>query len=450
MDALEQANLLVINPLSSVDFLLALPLLDSLFIYVLLTFVLLILLMLSGIVSGSEAAFFSLNAQQLIACKKSTLRCDNHALSLLGVPQRLLATLLIVNNFINISFVTIATFMVWRMVGTQTPKGQIITLLTAVVTLLIVFFGEIAPKIYARQHSLRYVRFVATSWYYTALVLTPFTWIFCRIHAVLEKRIQHGRYSYSASSLRAALDLARGDTMQKDMLQGLVSLSSTPVKQIMRSRHGMTVVERTADLNQILDTIRESGFSRIPVCDGSLDTIKGIVYSKDLLPHLNKPSNFNWCELMRTAYFVPDNKKIGVLFKDFQKKRVHMAIVVDEYGGTLGLVTLEDIIEEIIGDIHDESDTTNELQYKKLDHRTYVFEARIPLSDFCKVLNLPDGFFAPIGDTIRSLAGLILELYGKLPHLGTRVAFKNLTFIIDAVDKKRILRVRVLVSALVY
>ena len=387
--------------------------------------------------------------QQISLCKTSKTRRDKYVLELLGKPQQILATILLINNLINVSIVTLSTFMVWNMVGSTSPSANVVALLSIVLTLLIVFLGEIIPKVYAAHNSLSYVRWVSLPLYYLNKLLLPMTAIFCYTHSTIEKYVRPKGYQYTTSSLREAVALAgMKDESQKDMLYGIMNLSSIPVKQIMQSRHDITAVDISLSFGELLEAIQTSGYSRIPVYEHSLDSIKGVLYGKDVLGSLDKSEGFKWQHLIREAYFIPERRKISGLFKDFQNRRVHMAIVVDEYGGTLGLVTLEDIIEVIVGDIRDELDVDKkEVGYRKLDSKTYIFEAKTTLTHFCKALGLRDDFFHKVSDVCRSVGGLLLELHNRLPEFGTRIRYEHLTFVVIKVSAKRIERVRVLVGA---
>ena len=411
-----------------------------------IVFVLVVLLCSSALVSASEVAFFSLQKADLSKCTHSKKKKDKHLLSLLSHPQRLLATILIINNLTNIAFVTLSTFLAWEIFGTRDLQGQVLTGLTVLVTVCIVLFGEIIPKIYAAQNPLRYAKSVATPLLYTVAFLRPLTAIFVLIHKQIDKRIDRKGYSYSIDSLQQALDIASKHNTSKeeeDMLRGIMHLSSMPVKEIMQPRHTISALDKEEDFYTLLGKLDELRYSRVPIYNETLDKIEGILYRKDLLAHLDEASNFKWQKFLRSAYFVPENRKIGDLFRDFQKKRVHMAIVVDEYGGTSGLITMEDVIEEIVGDIRDESDKLEKEPYKKHDARNYIFEAKISLNDFCKAMQIPPTFFDELRSESQSLAGLILEIHGKLPQKDTEVLCKNFTFTIKSVDDKRIKSVQV-------
>ena len=412
------------------------------------------LLVCSGLISASEVAIFSLSKLEHKKCRASDRRCDRHLCHLLLHSQRLLATILILNNVVNVAFVTLSTFIAWRLVGTHDLVGWMVTALTAVVTFLIVFFGEIVPKVYASQHALRYARFISSPLYYLNLFFMPFTSVFQWI-AQLQSRLRGRSHNYSIDALHQALDIAtrshnnqEKDNVSKEeeeMLRGIMHLSSMPVREIMQPRHNVQALARDLSFRELLTKVKPLPYSRIPIYNETLDKIEGILYGKDLIPCLTQGAEFEWHRLLRPALFVPENRKIGALFRDFQKKRIHMAIVVDEYGGTSGLVTMEDVIEEIVGDIRDESDYEDK-RYKKLDPQTYVFEAKISINDLCKVLKLDPSFFDRVRNESHSLGGLILEIHGKLPLAGTKILYQGLSFTIISAYAKGIKTVRVVRS----
>ena len=416
--------------------------------YVFIVVLLLFLLVASALVSACEVALFSLRPHEINLCRRSNKRVDKCLINFLDHSERFLAIILILNNLFNLSFVTLATFTTWTIFDKEHVSAQIITILTAVVTLCIVLFGEIVPKVYAQQHALRYIRLVVKPLHYIGIILRPITGIFIFIHKHMKRYVYHTGYSYSRHSLQEAIDLTRkhesfSSEEEEGMLRGIMNFASIPTKEIMRPRHDMIGIEANKSFHALLSAIEESRHSRIPIYSETLDKIKGMLYTKDLVPHIDQKDNFNWHTLLRSAYYVPENRKIGSLFKDFQKKHIHIAIVVDEYGGTSGLVTMEDVIEEIVGDIRDESDTENTLSYKKLDAHTFIFEAKISLNDLCKVLDLEQDFFDKSRNESQSLAGLMLEINEKMPQIGDKITYEHLIFKVLSADHKRIKRVRV-------
>jgi putative hemolysin len=408
-----------------------------------------VLLFLSAMVSGSEVAFFSLTRQQIASCKNSNQHSKKIIYHLIKDPKKLLATILICNNFINVAFVTLATFITWRIVGTNTLEGITIVILTLITTFSIVFFGEVIPKVYASPNSMQFARRTARMLVVAEAIFKPLSWFLMKTTNIIEKRIEKKDYQVSKEELHKALELtAGGETTEeeKEILKGIVNFGTLSVKQVMRSRLDITAFDIETKFHDLMDKINKCGYSRIPVFRETIDKIEGILYIKDLLPYLEKDEQYNWQILLRPGYFVPENKKIDSLLKDFQEKRVHMAIVVDEYGGTSGLITLEDIIEEIVGEIRDEFDD-DEIAYNKLDDNTYVFESKTSLNDFCKILGIDPSIFEEVKGESESMGGLLLELSSKLPRVGEKIEYKNFVFTVVAVDNRRIKRIRVFIKS---
>lgn len=415
--------------------------------YLLGGIILILLLIFSALVSGSEIAFFSLTSDDIAKLRKSNQPSERKMVKLLKNPRVLLATILILNNFINIAFITLSTFLSWSIFGTRNLEGVIVASLTLIVTFMIVFFGELVPKVYANQNNVQFAKFTAPILTMFEAIFRPFSWILINLSSVIEKRFKTKGYEISVDELHQALELASNESdseEEKEILKGIVNFGTLTVKQVMRTRVDITAFDIDFDFHELLNKVNKSGYSRIPVFDDTIDNIKGILYIKDLLPFIGEDENFQWQKNIRTGYFVPENKKIDLLLKDFQAKRVHMAIVVDEYGGTSGLITLEDIIEEIVGEISDEFDE-NQTKYKKLSENSYVFEGRTSLNDFCKITGQETNVFDEIKGESESLGGLILEINNKLPHIGDTIKINNFIFTAEAVDHKRIKKVRVLI-----
>lgn len=409
-----------------------------------------ILLLLSGLISGSEVAFFSLNHEQIAETKSSDNRQDQLIHQLVIHPRRLLATILILNNLVNIFIVTISTFATWEVVGDKDADGLIIVYLTVAITILIIFFGEIVPKVYANHNNVAFARLTAPVLSLADKILAPISWLLMSLSNIIESRIQRKGYNLSVDEINQALEITADKEVteeEKGMLKGIVNFSTLSVTQVMKSRIDITAVDVHTDFHDLMDQINKTGYSRIPVFNETIDKIEGILYIKDLLPHLEMEDVFHWQALLRPGFFVPESKKIDDLFKDFQEKQVHMAIVVDEYGGTSGLITLEDVIEEIVGEINDEFDEENEIAYNKLDNNTYVFEGKTSLNDFCKITSQDSQVFDTIKSESESLGGLLLEINNKLPNAGEKIKFDRYLFTIVAVDNKRIKRVRVFIGA---
>lgn len=408
-----------------------------------------VLLLLSALISGSEVAFFSLTAKELSRCREEKKSTDRFVLSLIKNPKKLLATILILNNFINVAIVTLSTLIMWRLTEGE-EKGTAITIATPfIVTFIIVFFGEVIPKVYAIQNNLSLARLTAPALRFFEYILSPISWPLMRMSSVIEKRVEQKGFDISVEELNKALELTSNTSMaseeELEILKGIVNFGTLTVTQVMKSRIDIMAVDSETDFHELMDKINKSGFSRIPVYSETIDKIDGVLYVKDVLPHIQKDERFIWQDLIRPGYFVPETKKIDALLKDFQSKRVHMAIVVDEYGGTSGLITLDDIIEEIIGEINDEFDD-DEIVYNKLDENTFVFEGKTLLNDFCRTIDVSPSTFEEIKGESESLGGLLLELNGKLPNTGEKLSFENFAFTAMAVDAKRIKKVRVVVQ----
>lgn len=383
-------------------------------------------------------------------CRTSSRASDSRIYKLIAEPKLLLATILILNNLVNVGLVTTCTYMTWQVWGKNSSTAELILLFG--VTAVLVFFGEIVPKVFANQRNLSFARITSGLLYVSTSFLRPFSWILTQFGNVLERRIEKkhkgkkSRFKVSVKELGVAVDMTMGHestTEEKKLFKSIVNFGTKTVKQIMRSRIDITAIDIEIDFHMLMDKINKCGYSRIPIYSDTIDNIEGILYVKDLLSHIDKDEHFFWQELIRRdTFFVPETKKIDDLFRDFQSKRVHIAIVVDEYGGTSGLISMEDIIEEIVGEINDEFDN-DELNYRKLDDSVYVFDAKTSLNDLSKILNVEPTYFDQVKGESESLGGLMLELFGKLPHAGERISFRKFMFIITSVNQKRIKSVRV-------
>lgn len=402
---------------------------------------LVILLICSGIISGTEVAFFSLSKADL---EKEDNPKIGQVNQLLEDPKKLLATILIANNFINILFILLFTY-----VGDYYFSGLNSALVKflieiVLVTFLILLFGEVLPKIYANRNSMAFASFMAKPMLFLNSLLSFLSSPLLLLTNVVEKKLSRKQTDFSVEVLSQALELtSQGATTkeEKKILEGIVNFGNTDTSQIMCPRMDIFALSSDEEFRTITDKIIKKGHSRIPVYQENIDNIIGILYTKDLIPHLNKKT-FQWKKIIREAFFVPENKKLDDLLKEFQDMKNHMAIVVDEYGGTSGLITLEDIIEEIVGDISDEFDQ-NDLSYSKLDDHNYVFEGKTTLKDFYKVLQIEEVIFEENKFEAETLAGFILEITGKFPIKNEKVSFKNYTFTIEAIDKKRIKQVKI-------
>ena len=399
-----------------------------------------VLLLISVVISVSEAAFFSFQSEDIDTCRKSTSRSEQAIVKLLENPQLLLTTFIVLNYLVKVALITILTLLFWN--TNSTNKQDAVLIISG--TLLFVFFGELIPKIYARHNNFRIARTMAGICRILVDVFKPIS-----IHLIKIRNIWAKTLSIKPTTkdeLSQALELAavtEGTSEgEKDILRGIVNFGTLTVKQVMRTRTEISAINVEFDFDALMDYVDKSGFSRIPVYSKTIDNIQGVLYIKDLLPFLERPSGFEWQKLLRPGFFVPETKKIDLLLKDFQEKRVHMALVVDEFGGTTGLVTLEDLIEEIIGDINDEFDDV-ELAIKKIDDKTFVFDGKISLRDFFKALEIDPKIFSDVRGESQSLNGLILELNNELPKPGDQIYFEQFTFVIESMDRKKIKRVRV-------
>ena len=401
-----------------------------------------LLLFCSAFVSASEVAFFSLEPQDVDELRQKESANASKVLKLLEYPQKLLATILISNNFVNVAIIILITYFSTSLFDFSMAPIWGFVIQTIVITFLLLLFGEIMPKVYATQYPMKMALFAASTLLTLEKILSPFVALLVKSSTIMNADKVKTRNNISMDELSQALELT-SDTEddEKDMLEGIIKFGNIQVADIMRSRVDIVSVEIKSSYKELMRVIVESGYSRIPVFAENHDNIKGLIYSKDLLPHLEKPDNFRWQTLIRPAYFVPESKKIDDLLKEFQETKVHLAIVVDEYGGTSGLVTLEDILEEIVGDISDEYDDEEKL-YVKVDDDTYVFEGKILLNDFYKITDIDESVFEKVTEDVETLAGLVLELKGEIPKKGDKVNMGPYEFEVVAVDNRRINKIR--------
>lgn len=413
--------------------------------------VVLVLLGLSGLVSGSEVAFFSFSHSQIRDFNTSPDANEKRISRLLRNPKRLLATILILNNLVNIFIVTISTFATWQLVGDQGRQGLTIIILTTIITVMIIFFGEIIPKVYANHNGTGFAKLTSGLLLFSYRLFKPISWFLMSITGLIERRMEKKGYNLSVEELNQALEISvekeQVSEEEKGILKGIVNFGTLSVKQVMKSRMDIMAIDRETDFHELMNQINKTGYSRIPIFNETVDKVDGILYIKDLLPHIGEDEEFKWQELLRPAYFVPESKKIDDLFKDFQEKQVHIAVVIDEYGGTSGLITMEDVIEEIVGEINDEFDDESDVAYNKLDNQTYVFEGKTSLNDFCKITQTDISIFDKVKGESESLGGLLLEVNTKLPSAGEKIRVAHFLFTVVAVDQRRIKRVRVYIKS---
>jgi gliding motility-associated protein GldE len=405
-----------------------------------------LLLVISGFASGSEIAFFSLSPSDLNELEESSEKCDEQIMELRRDSERLLATILITNNLVNVTIIMLCNYFIAHVVDFGNAVWLQFLTITVLLTFLLLLFGEIIPKVYCAQHALAVCRRLAGSVMLLRRVFRPLSAVLIRSGIWAERVVQTENHVLSVDDLEQALELTDKTELkdEQNMLEGIVRFGDETAKEIMTSRQDVVDLDFRSPFPEVIQCIIENNYSRIPVYQGSIDNVRGILYIKDLLPHLGKPATFRWQSLIRPPYFVPETKKIDDLLREFQANKVHIAIVVDEFGGTSGIVTLEDILEEIVGEINDEYDE-EEKNFVRINANTYIFEGKTLLSDFYKVLKLDDDIFEEIEGDADTLAGLMLELKGDFPVVHEKLEFKNFTFEIMELDERRISKVKVVV-----
>lgn len=406
-----------------------------------------LLLLVSGFSSGSEIAYFSLSPTDLAALDGERNVRDRKIQMLREDSQRTLATILITNNFVNVTIIMLCNYVFGSVVhfGPKAYWLQFLTI-TVLLTFLLLLFGEIMPKVYSRQNPLKFCRNSVDGIVIFRKLFWPIENILLRSGVIAERVIQRKNHVLSVDDLEQALELTDKEDIkdEQSMLQGIIRFGDETAKEVMTPRKDIVDIDIHSNFNEVMQCIIENNYSRIPVYQDNDDNIRGVLYIKDLLPHLNKPATFRWQSLIRPAYFVPGTKKIDDLMTEFQENKVHIAIVVDEFGGTCGLITLEDILEEIVGEINDEYDE-EERTFSKLNENTYLFEGKTPLSDFFKILDIHDDEFSDVQGDADSLAGLLLEMKGDFLHLHEKISYKNYTFEIVGIEERRISQVKLVV-----
>ena len=427
------------------------PLLSSSFVAEIL--VLVILLMASALISGAEVALFSLTQKDIDEAKKTKSKSFEIIIDLLTQPKKLLASILVANNFINIAivilFASLGDSLFEGLDSELNLSGFKIDLVffieVVLITFLILFIGEILPKVYANRNNLKFSKFMAYPLKVLDIIISPISIPMQRITLGIHKKLGKQKSTLNVGYLSQALELASNEDTTKEeqkILQGIVSFGNTDTKQVMRPRIDIFALDESAKYSEIISEIIKNGYSRIPVYKDSIDSVTGILYVKDLLPHLQK-KKFDWTTLLRTPFFVPENKKLDDLMVEFQEKKIHLAVVVDEYGGTSGVVSLEDIIEEIVGDISDEFDD-DDLIYSKLDAYNFVFEGKTTLKDFYRITKLSnESIFEDEKGEAETLAGFVLEISKSFPKLNSKINFKTYTFSVEALSNKRIKQLKV-------
>ena len=408
---------------------------------------LVILLLLSALISGSETSFFSLNSVQLEELDLLDSSRSKKIILLLKKPKQLLATILIANNFVNVAIVILSAYITAMLFSFANYPILGFFIEVIIVTFILLLLGEITPKIYANQYNVKFALQVSGIIFIIHKTLVPLSRVLAFSTSVVDKRITKKGHDISKSDLDEAIELTTGEESteeEKNMLKGIVKFADMETSEIMKARVDVLAIDYDSPFDEIMKSVILSGFSRIPVYQESLDKIEGVLYVKDLLPYLNESSSFKWNKLIRPAFFIPENKKINELLQEFREKKIHLAIVVDEYGGTSGIVTLEDILEEIVGEINDEfDDIHSEIEFERIDDKTYIFAAKTSIIDFSKVLKIDEDVFDDIEGDYDSLAGLLLEIYGNIPKKGTKVSHANYHFEVLELDYKRLKKIKI-------
>ena len=409
-----------------------------------LLFCMLILLIISSLVSASEIAFFSLDKNQLERIDGGHPKKAQVIRHLLSEPDRLLATILITNNTVNIALVLVSTILIEKLTIFGGPEWLYVGIQMIFVTALILLFGEIVPKVYATQKSERVALFMTSFLAFFNRVFTLPAYFLLKISKGFDKKIKAERRGLSVDELTEVHEIVQDSTNKQElmMLDGILEIGTMEVRQVMRSRTDVFAIGLgQMNFAELRAVILDMGYSRIPIYDGSLDQIKGILYIKDLLAYLDQGDDFDWESLVRPAYFVPESKLLDDLLTEFKERKVHVAIVVDEYGGTKGLVTMEDVIEEIVGDIKDEFDD-DDVEYTDLGDGKFLFEGKIQLADLYRIVDLRGDEFDQVKGESETIAGVILQILGKFPRKGDVIRYENFVFTVEAVDKKRIVRIK--------
>ena len=407
----------------------------------------LLLLLVSGFASGSEIAFFSLSPSDLNDLDEDKNPVDGKIQRLRDNSERTLATILITNNLVNVTIIMLCNYFFAHVISFGKAVWLQFVVVTVLLTFLLLLFGEIIPKVYCGQHALAVCRRFAPAITALSRLFKPLSWVLIRSGILAGKVVQRENHVLSVDDLEQALELTDKEDIkdEQNMLEGIVRFGDETAKEVMTSRQDVVDLDFHSPFSEVIRCIVENNYSRIPVYQGSIDNIRGILYIKDLLPHLTKPASFRWQSLIRPPYFVPETKKIDDLLRDFQENKVHIAIVVDEFGGTSGIVTLEDILEEIVGEINDEYDE-EEKNYVRVNANTYIFEGKTLLTDFYRIMNIDDETFEEVEGDADTLAGLMLELKGDIPQTHERLEYKNFKCEIVELDGHRISKIKVVES----
>ena len=406
----------------------------------------LFLVILSALFSGAETAYFSIRSDQLKEIERKQDFRSRLIIKYIKHPKKFLATLTLANGFVNVCFIVLMGITLnWIFNFSNNPAlGFIIQIV--IIAFVLLLFGEILPKFYAKNRARKFARNAAIPILIFEKLLNPFSTLMINTSSIIGRKLAHIKQNITIDDLSQALNLTTHQiTEDENILKGIVKFGNIDASEIMKSRVDVFAIEINTMFQDLLKAVIDSGHSRIPVYSESFDNVKGILFIKDLLPHLNEDNDFKWQPLIRPPYFVPENKKINDLLKEFQENKIHMAIVIDEYGGTSGIVTLEDVLEEIVGEITDETDE-DELIFSQINESTYMFEGKTLINDFLKIVDIEDDFFEDIKGDADTIAGVILELTGEIPEKNKQIEYKNLTFTIESVDKRRIKKIKVTIN----
>ena len=407
-----------------------------------------LLLIASGFASGSEIAFFSLTPNDLNELDAEKHRTDGRILKLREDSERTLATILITNNLVNVTIIMLCNYFFSQVVDFGTAYWLQFVIITILLTFMLLLFGEIIPKVYCGQHALSVCRTFSGAILLLSRLFRPLSSVLISTGTLAGRIVQHEQHVLSVDDLEQALELTDKNDIrdEQNMLEGIVRFGDETAKEVMTSRQDVVALDHKCQFHDVLKCVVENNYSRIPIYQDKIDNIRGILYIKDLLPHLTKPASFRWQSLIRPPYFVPETKKIDDLLRDFQENKVHIAIVVDEFGGTSGIVTLEDVLEEIVGEINDEYDE-EEKPYVQLNANTYLFEGKTLLADFYRLLKIDEDEFEEAEGEADTLAGLMLELKGDFPKLHESLSYNNCTFEIVELDSHRISKIKVVIHS---
>lgn len=408
-------------------------------------FLAIFLLMVSAYASGSEIAFFSLSPTDVNSLDPERNAADRKIITMRDESERTLATILVLNNLVNVTIIMLLNYFFGHVVSFGLVWWMEFLCITVLLTFLLLLFGEIIPKVYAGRNALSCCRFGVSGLLFCRRLFYPVASLLMLTGRFTDRAVGSKRTVLSVDELEQALELTDTDDIrdEKNMLEGIVRFGDETAKEIMTSRQDVVTLDISSSFSEVINSVVENNYSRIPVYQDSIDNIRGILYIKDLLPHLGKPDSFRWRTLIRPPYFVPETKMIDDLLREFQANKVHIAVVVDEYGGTSGIVTLEDILEEIVGEINDEYDE-EEKNYVRINKNTYVFEGKTLLSDLYKILDIDDDTFADVEGDADTLAGLLLELKGDFPKLHERLEYSNFTFEVMEIEERRLSKIKII------